>query len=181
MEAKCTIYLRISTKEQMAENQLPQLLQLAESGGYEVAEIYQKNKSAWRAGHQRELAKLLADCRDGMCEYDAVLLWAIDRLTPEGIAKMLEWANIFKGVGVKVVSLNESWTDTTTPHGKFIFNIMAAVAALERQTISQRFRAGKTEERHLQTRSFVKGNPRCGCNLQRVVYRLGYLGKGSKQ
>ena len=55
---------------------------------------------------------------------------------------MLEWVNTFKGAGVKVVSLNEPSIDTTTPHSEFIFNIMAAVAALERQTISQRVRAG---------------------------------------
>jgi len=37
------------------------------------------------------------------------------------------------------------------------------------------------EERRLETRSFVKRNPRCGCNLQRVVYRLGYFGEGRKR
>ena len=39
-------------------------------------------------------------------------------------------------------SYMEPSIDTTTPHGEFIFNIMAAVAELERQTISQRVRAG---------------------------------------
>ena len=70
--------------------------------------------------HQRELARLLADCRDGRRRYDAVLVWALDRLTRKGIAKKLEWVNTFKGLGVKVVSLNESWTDTTGPMAELL-------------------------------------------------------------
>mgnify|MGYP002396446478 CR=1 FL=1 len=50
LKPKCTIYLRVSSKEQTVENQLPQLLQLAQSRGYEVVEVYQENESAWHAG-----------------------------------------------------------------------------------------------------------------------------------
>jgi len=139
---KAAIYLRVSSKEQMVENQLPQLLQLAESRGYEVVEVYQEQESAYRAGHQRELARLLADCRDGRRKYDAILLWALDRLTREGIAKMLEWVNTFKGLGVKVISLNESWTDTTGPMLELLYAVCAWAAKYESERKSERVKAG---------------------------------------
>jgi len=123
-------------------NQLPQLLQFAESRGYEVAEVYQEQKSAWRAGHQRELARLLSDCRDGRRKYDAILVWALDRLTREGIAKMLEWVNTFKGLGVKVVSLNEGWTDTTGPMAELLYAVCAWATEFESTRKSERVKAG---------------------------------------
>jgi len=139
---RAAIYLRVSSKEQTVENQLPQLLQLAESRGYEVAQVYKENESAWHAGHQRELARLLADCRDGRRKYDAVLVWALDRLTREGIAKMLEWVNTFKALGVKVISLNESWTDTTGPMAELLYAVCAWAAEFESRRKSERVKAG---------------------------------------
>jgi putative DNA-invertase from lambdoid prophage Rac len=139
---RAAIYLRVSSKEQTVENQLPQLLQLAESRGYEVAQVYQEQEPAWRAGHQRELARLLADCRDGKFKYDAVLVWALDRLTREGIAKMLEWVNTFKTLGVKVISLNESWTDTTGPMAELLYAVCAWAAEFESRRKSERVKAG---------------------------------------
>ena len=46
--------------------------------------------------------------------------------------------DVLRGYRVGFRSYTEPSIDTTTPHGEFIFNIMAAVAALERQTTSSR-------------------------------------------
>ncbi len=58
MKAAC--YLRVSTGQQDVSNQLPAIKAWCESRGYELAEIYAENESAWRVGHQRELARLLS-------------------------------------------------------------------------------------------------------------------------
>ncbi|MGB2855707.1 MAG: recombinase family protein, partial [Dehalococcoidia bacterium] len=60
---KCCIYCRVSTSEQELENQLLVLTEWAEQRGFQVVKVYQEEESAWRAGHQRELARLITDAR----------------------------------------------------------------------------------------------------------------------
>ena len=71
MKACC--YLRVSSQEQSTDNQLPAIEAYAASKGYELVAIYRENESAWRAGHQKELARLLDDIRSGRRKYDIVL------------------------------------------------------------------------------------------------------------
>jgi len=62
---KVALYLRVSSEEQTTENQIPALRSWVETHGHEIAEVYQENESAWRSGHQHELARLLSDIRGG--------------------------------------------------------------------------------------------------------------------
>ena len=80
-------YARVSTDEQTADNQVPAIMAWAESHGYnkERVEIYQENESAWRQGHQSELARLLRELRTGRRKYDYLVVFALDRLTRGGI------------------------------------------------------------------------------------------------
>ena len=56
---KSCIYCRVSTSEQDTDNQAMVLAEWAQQRGYEVFAIYREEESAWRAGHQRELARLV--------------------------------------------------------------------------------------------------------------------------
>ena len=71
---KAALYLRVSTIEQHVDNQLPALEAYAESRGWQIVETYRENENGWRAGHQRELARLLADIRGGKRNYDVLLI-----------------------------------------------------------------------------------------------------------
>ncbi|MFC1892828.1 recombinase family protein [Chloroflexota bacterium] len=104
---KVVIYARVSTGEQDADNQIAQLNSWSRSRGWEIAGIYRENESAWKNGHQRELARLLDDARKR--RFDAVLVWALDRLSREGPLAILTLVNRLKNCGVKVVSYQESW------------------------------------------------------------------------
>ena len=108
---KVIIYLRVSTQEQTTENQLPALEKWVTDRGYELVKVYQENKSAWRSGHQRELSRLLNDLRFGKHKVDICLVWALDRLSREGVAAILNLVDRFKRYGVRVISLQESWTE----------------------------------------------------------------------
>ena len=70
-----------------------------------------------------------------------LLVWKIDRAF-RSVIHAANTLGMLRGYRVSFRSYIEPSIDTTTPHGEFIFNIMAAVVALERQTISQRVRAG---------------------------------------
>ena len=103
---KVCIYSRVSTGQQDTTNQSVALTEWAKQRGFEVVKVYEEEESAWKAGHQRELARLLEDARKR--RFDMVLVWALDRLSREGPLAILTLVNRLKICGVKVISYQES-------------------------------------------------------------------------
>ena len=126
--AKVAIYLRVSSNEQTTENQLPALERWIADGGHELVEIYSENDSAWKSGHQRELARLFADLPRRKA--DICLVWALHRLSREGVAAILNLVDRFKRYGVKVVSLQESWTEAPGDMAELLYAITGWEPAL---------------------------------------------------
>lgn len=139
---KVALYLRVSTEEQTVANQLPALEAFARSRGYEIVQVYQEQESAWKAGHQRELSRLLTDCREGKRKFDVVLVWALDRLSRAGAAAILNLINSFKSYGVRVISYQEPWTEAPGEIGEILYAIAGWVARMESQRRSERTLAG---------------------------------------
>ena len=140
---KAALYLRVSTTEQNVDNQLPALEAYADSRGWQIVETYRENESAWRAGHQRELARLLADIRCGKRKYDVLLIWALDRLSRQGIGPLLQLINSFEVYGCHVVSVNENWTHPDAGPMREMFIAMSAWAAkFESDRRSERTKTG---------------------------------------
>ncbi len=137
---KVVIYLRVSSSEQTVENQLPALKQWIAGKGYELVEVYQENESAWKSGHQRELSRLFADLQKR--KPDICLVWALDRLTREGIAKIFELIHKFKFYGVQVISYQELWTEVGGAMADLLYAITAWVAEFESKRKSERIKAG---------------------------------------
>jgi len=103
-------------------------------------QIYQENESAWRNGHQRELAKLLDDARRR--KFQAVLVWALDRLSREGALAILSLVNSLSVCGVKVLSYQESWTEAPGELAELLYALTGWVARMESQRRSERTKAG---------------------------------------
>jgi DNA invertase Pin-like site-specific DNA recombinase len=142
---KAAFYLRVSTNQQDEENQRAPLEKLAAIRGWEVAAIYRENESAWKAGHQPELARLLRDCAGR--NYEIVMVFALDRLTRQGSAAILNLCNTFSIYGCKVVSYNESWTESPGIAGEIMLAIAGWVAKMESERKSQNTRAGLAKAR----------------------------------
>lgn len=136
-------YLRVSTQEQTTANQSPAIEAWVKSRGHELVEVYQENESAWRSGHQKELARLLNHLRSGRRKYDILLVWSLDRLTRAGIAAILSLVNTFKSYGCQVISIQESWTEQAGPMAELLYSITAWVAEFESQRRSERVKAGQ--------------------------------------
>jgi len=137
---KVVIYLRVSSSEQSTENQLPALEKWIDDRGYKLVDVYSENESAWRFGHQRELSRLFADLRRR--KVDICLVWALDRLTREGVAAILNLVDRFKRYGVRVVSLQESWTEAPGDMADLLYAITGWVANFESRRRSERTKAG---------------------------------------
>jgi site-specific DNA recombinase len=108
--------------------------------GYELVEVYSENESAWHSGHQRELTRLFADLHRR--KVDICLVWALDRITREGIPRIFEHVNKFKASGIQVVSYQEPWTEQNGPMADLLYAITAWVANFESKRRSERIKAG---------------------------------------
>ena len=139
-EIAAAIYVRVSTTEQETANQLPALEDLARRLGYEVAQVYSENETAWKNGHQAELAKLIEDGRRG--KFETVLVWSLDRLSREGALAILSLVHKLKRYGVKVISYQESWTEAPGDLADILYAITGWVAKMESQRRSERTKAG---------------------------------------
>ncbi len=137
---RAVIYSRVSTEEQTTANQADVLSAWANQREYTLGEIYQEQESAWKAGHQKELARLVDDARRR--KFDTVLVWALDRLSREGPLAILTLVNRLKICGVKVISYQESWTEAPGELGELLCALSGWVARMESQRCSERTKAG---------------------------------------
>lgn len=137
---KASIYVRVSTGDQETANQVLALTEWAKNRGYEVVAIYSEEESAWKTGHQRELARLLQDARKR--KFDVMLVWALDRLSREGSLAILSLVHRLKTFGVKVLSYQESWTEAPGELAELLYALTGWVARMESQRRSERTRAG---------------------------------------
>lgn len=137
---KAAIYSRVSTSEQEVENQTAALTEWAKQRGFNVVRVYEEEESAWRAGHQRELANLLRDARRQ--RFGIVLVWALDRLSREGSLAILTLVHRLGAHGVKVLSYQEGWTEAPGELGELLYALTGWVARMESQRLSERTKAG---------------------------------------
>lgn len=140
MMPAAAIYCRVSTGGQDPDNQLRVLQKWARARGFEVVQVYSETESAWRDGHQAELARLVRDARRG--RFKVVLVWALDRLSRLGALSILSLIHRLAAYGVKVLSHQESWTEAPGELAEILYAIAGWVARMESQRRSERTKAG---------------------------------------
>lgn len=166
---RCAIYARVSTDEQTTDNQMPVLQDMVLRRGWSLAKVYQEDASAWKAGRQRALAEMLKDASTH--SFDVVLVWALDRLTREGIATILQYVNTLKRHNVRVISVQESWTEFPNEMSELFFAITAWAAKFDSDRKSARVKAALERRR-------AKGLPigrAKGAKDSKPRKRTGYL------
>ena len=139
-KTKVAFWLRASDPSQHPENQLPDLRAWAERRGFEVVHVYTVQESAWKGAHLKMLSTVFQDARAG--RFQILLVWALDRLSREGVAATLEIVARLGRYGVKVLSLQESWTEVEGPMQELLLSIVAWVARMESNRRSERTKAG---------------------------------------
>lgn len=122
-------YVRVSTQEQNTGRQLEALKP------FNIERIFEE-KISGKDINRPQLKALQDFAREG----DTIYIESISRLA----RNTLDFLNIveqFTDKGVNLISLKES-IDTSTPQGKFMLSVFAALSQLERDTIKQRQREG---------------------------------------
>ena len=137
---KVCIYSRVSTGQQNTMNQSIVLKEWAGQRGWEVVKVYEEYESAWKAGHQAQLAQLKIDA--ARRRFDIVLVWALDRLSREGALAILSLVSRLKQYGVRIISYQEPWTEAPGEIAEILYSIAGWVARMESQRRSERTKAG---------------------------------------
>lgn len=109
---KVAIYARVSTDEQTEQNQVPVLEKWANDKGWDIVGIYRETGSAWQHADQKELKKLIEDCRLGLAQ--AVLVYDLSRLSRQGPMATLTIIRQITQVGAEVKSVRDSWIEQFT-------------------------------------------------------------------
>jgi DNA invertase Pin-like site-specific DNA recombinase len=143
-------YMRVSKADgsQTVELQRDALL----AAGVDAAHLYDDHASG-RSDDRPGLASCVKALRDG----DTLVVWKLDRLG-RNLRHLVNTVHDLtaRGVGLKVLTGQGAAIDTTTPAGKLVFGIFAALAEFERELISERTTAGLASAR---ARSRKGGRP----------------------
>ena len=131
-------YLRVSTREQGQsglglEAQEQAVRSWASARSADSPKIVREIGSG--AGEQPVLRELVSRLRNG----DILVVAKLDRLG-RSTRRVLELAERLDRAGVDLVALDLA-LDTTTPAGRLVLTVLAALAEWERQVISERTRA----------------------------------------
>ena len=122
-------YVRVSTQEQ---NEQRQIVALKEK---KVDKIF-TDKASGKNTEREALKEMLSFVRDG----DTVITESISRVA-RSTRDLLNIIDKLTHKNVEFISLKEC-IDTTTPQGKFMLTVFAAMAELERENILQRQKEG---------------------------------------
>jgi DNA invertase Pin-like site-specific DNA recombinase len=124
-------YARVCTDGQTLDAQIAQL----KAAGAE--KVFREKVSGARA-NRPELARLLRALSAG----DLVLVTRLDRLARSTRDLLNTLAAIAdKQAGFR--SLNDTWADTTTPHGRLMLTVLGGLAEFERELIRARTGEGR--------------------------------------
>lgn len=130
-------YARVSTKSQKHDLQVDAFLK----EGINEKNIYADVSSGAKA-ERKGLEEMISKLREG----DTVVVWKLDRIA-RSLSHMAKLVEDFENRGVHFKSIQESFIDTSSPHGRFVFNLFTSIAQLERDIIIERTRAGLESSR----------------------------------
>ena len=195
---RASLYLRVSTAtksrrgEVIAFEQDPAvqerpLRELIAQRGWTLYRVYSDRLSGAKETRPGLIA-LMADARRGV--FEVVVVWRFDRFA-RSVKQLVLALEEFRSLGIDFVSHREA-LDTSTPMGKAVFTIIAAMAELERDVIKERTAAGLEYARRHGTKSGKPiGRPRAvfrhdqvlqlhseGLSGREIARRLG-VGEGT--
>jgi DNA invertase Pin-like site-specific DNA recombinase len=141
-QRRAAVYARVSTTGQTAENQLLELRAFAAARGWSVTEFVDHGQSGAKE-KRPALDAMLADIRAR--RVDALVCVKLDRLA-RSVVHLVAMVREFEVLGVDLVVLDQA-IDTTTPAGRLLFHVLAAISEFERDLIRDRVVAGMRRAR----------------------------------
>lgn len=139
---RVAIYARVSTadKNQTVENQLRDLLAVAERQGWNVTATFTDEGISGVKGRDRRpgydnLLKGVA-----RKDFEQIMAWSVDRLG-RSLPDLVAFLNDIQAKNVDLY-LHQQGLDTSTPSGRMMFQMLGVFAEFERAMIRERILAG---------------------------------------
>ena len=144
---KCAVWLRVSHVDGSQDTAAQRAALEAEASrrGLEVVRTFDVSGSAWSPGRVQAAVSELV--RGVPREYEVVLVWALDRLTREGIEATLRAVNRISIAGGQLVSLQEPWVEQSGEARELLAAIFGWGAQFESRRRSERTKAGLERRR----------------------------------
>jgi DNA invertase Pin-like site-specific DNA recombinase len=137
---RVAIYTRVSTGSQTTENQLRELVAVAERHGWQVVARFTDEGISGAKG--RDQRPGLNSLMEGVTrrDFDKVMSWSVDRLG-RSLSDLLSVMGELKAKGVDLY-LHQQSLDTSTPAGKAMFQMLGVFSEFEREIIRERVNSG---------------------------------------
>ena len=150
---KAALYFRCSTIQQNLEIQISDLRKYAEARGLEIVEEFSDFGISGAKDKRPALDQMMKAARQR--KFDVVLVWRLDRLG-RNTRHLLTLLDELESLQVSLVSLQEGF-DLSTPVGRVVATVLAALSAFEREIIRERVVAGILNAR---TKGKTLGRPK---------------------
>jgi DNA invertase Pin-like site-specific DNA recombinase len=141
---RVAIYARVSTDDrgQDPENQLAELRAWCAAAGHEIVAEYVDHASGGKGADKRPQFAAMLDAAHRR-QFDLLLVWALDRLSREGMVPTIGHLQRLAAAGVAFHSYTEPLLSTDNEMIRdIVVAVMASLAKMERQKISERTKAG---------------------------------------
>lgn len=133
------LYVRVSTTKQDADNQLIQLREYCKNSQIDVFREYTdivSGKEKYRPSYD----EMFRDAHQR--KFRMVLFWDLSRFSRAGTLHTLQKLHELDSLGIVWRSYNEPYLDSTGVFKDVVISIMASLAKIEREKISERTKAG---------------------------------------
>lgn len=142
------LYARVSTSDQDTEIQLVELRRYVAARGWAVEGEFVDAGVSGSVSSRPALDRLRAAARRR--DVDGVVVWRFDRFS-RSITDLVASLEEFRTLGVAIVSIHEQ-IDTSSPTGRVVFAVAAAMAECEREILRERVKAGLARARKRRVR-----------------------------
>ncbi len=163
MNKKVALYARVSTSNnnQNPETQLLDLRKFVQSRGFTIYKEYVDQGISGAKDSRPALNELMNDARKR--KFDALAVWKFDRFG-RNTKHLIQSLELFRCLKIDFISFQEN-VDTSTPMGKLVFEVMAALAEFERSLIQERVKAGL---RRAKAKGRRLGSPKVNIDILKV-------------
>lgn len=162
-EIRCVaLYARVSTlKGQNPHLQLAELREYAQRRGWAISGEYIDLGISGARESRPEFNRMMVDAHAR--HFDAIACWKLDRMG-RSLKHLVNTLADLQAYGVAFISLRDN-LDLSTPSGRLMFHVVAAMAEFERALIRERVSAGIQAAR---SRGARLGRPRVYVNPDRI-------------
>jgi DNA invertase Pin-like site-specific DNA recombinase len=165
---RVAIYARCSTLNgQNPEMQLDELREYCARRDFQIVAEYVDAGVSGSKDSRPQLNFLMSAAQRR--KFDAVLVWKLDRFG-RSLKHLVNTLAELESLGVAFTSLSDN-LDLTTPSGRLMFHVIAAMAQFERSLVQERVRG----LRHARSKGIRLGRPRAIVNARQIA-DLRHLG-----